>query len=105
MQTRLSCDDDALNSDPSFNVLNLESIRHKRTRIYGDICIAAGEDSDDFEAEFGRGFLRWRESDEEAEEARCKGISATCDWKKEKSPKEETSSIWDAGPWALNQER
>jgi polyferredoxin len=57
----------------------------------GIFTIAAGEDPGDLGAEFGGGFLRWRESDKEGEEARCKECSATCGWKKEKSPKEETS--------------
>jgi hypothetical protein len=56
----------------------------------GIFAIAAGETSGDPGAEVGRGFSRGRESDEEAEEATRRNFSATCFWKKEKSPKEVT---------------
>jgi hypothetical protein len=68
-------------------------------------AIAADEITGDPGAELDRGFSQWRERDGEAEEARSEGSSASCGWKKEKSPKEETSWIWGAGSWALNQER
>jgi hypothetical protein len=57
----------------------------------GILAIAAGEATGDLGTDSVRGFFQRREKDEEAEEARCKKLSVACDWKKVKSPKEETS--------------
>jgi hypothetical protein len=56
----------------------------------GIFAIVVGESTGDLGAEVGRGFSRRRGSDEEGEEATRKGFSATCFWKKEKSPKQVT---------------
>jgi hypothetical protein len=54
-------------------------------------AIVADEVADNPVADLGRGFLLKRERDGEAEEAMREELSATYEWKKENSPKEETS--------------